>query len=81
MARIIPFCRYLSVWHRIPNSPDSYLERKKRRREEKRRRGCGRRVHFLQPVRKVLDANSNEPWDPHGTFLAQIAHASANNYE
>ncbi|KAI4338862.1 hypothetical protein MLD38_023871 [Melastoma candidum] len=30
---------------------------------------------------KVLDATSNEPWGPHGTLLAQIAHASTNSYE
>ncbi|KAI4294813.1 hypothetical protein MLD38_040865 [Melastoma candidum] len=30
---------------------------------------------------KVLDATSNEPWGPHGTLLADIAHASKNHYE
>ncbi|WCJ39074.1 Clathrin interactor EPSIN 3 [Euphorbia peplus] len=30
---------------------------------------------------KVLDATSNEPWGPHGTLLAEIAHATRNYHE
>ncbi|KAJ7957368.1 Clathrin interactor EPSIN like [Quillaja saponaria] len=30
---------------------------------------------------KVLDATSNEPWGPHGSLLADIAHATRNYHE
>ncbi|CAN1171942.1 Clathrin interactor EPSIN 2 [Linum perenne] len=30
---------------------------------------------------KVLDATSNEPWGPHGSLLADIAHATKNYHE
>lgn len=36
---------------------------------------------FLLLPFQILDATSNEPWGPHGSYLAEIAQATRNQYE
>ncbi|KAK4354930.1 hypothetical protein RND71_027124 [Anisodus tanguticus] len=46
------------------------------------KRGVNKKVLKVPSIeQKVLDATSNEPWGPHGSLLADIAHASRNYHE
>ncbi|KAK3204771.1 hypothetical protein Dsin_018817 [Dipteronia sinensis] len=46
------------------------------------KRGVNKKVLKVPGIeQKVLDATSNEPWGPHGTLLADIAHATRNYHE
>ncbi|EOA23429.1 hypothetical protein CARUB_v10016612mg [Capsella rubella] len=46
------------------------------------KRGVNKKVLKVPGIeRKVLDATSNESWGPHGSLLADIAHASRNYHE
>ncbi|CAE6076754.1 unnamed protein product [Arabidopsis arenosa] len=46
------------------------------------KRGVNKKVLKVPGIeQKVLDATSNESWGPHGSLLADIAHASRNYHE
>ncbi|CAH2063561.1 unnamed protein product [Thlaspi arvense] len=46
------------------------------------KRGVNKKVHKVPGIeQKVLEATSNESWGPHGSLLADIAHASRNYHE
>jgi epsin len=46
------------------------------------KRGVNKKVLKVPGIeKKVLDATSNESWGPHGSLLADIAHASRNYHE
>jgi len=46
------------------------------------KRGVNKKVLKVPGIeQKILDATSNEPWGPHGSYLAEIAQATRNQYE
>ncbi|CAN8254226.1 unnamed protein product [Cochlearia groenlandica] len=46
------------------------------------KRGVNKKVLKVHGIeQKVLDATNNESWGPHGSLLAEIAHASKNYHE